>query len=203
MKKLAGILLALMAVAVLLVPNVFAEVNYDLTVTDQTGTVFKPTTTGTETVGGHDDIDITKLKSYKNGDEIILELTVVGSIQNNDSYDYDIRIDTNGDEEKDYEVEYENGSAVLYEENGSGEVEVNYTINGGTLKINFTIDKLGTPTDFDIMSQTSEYTDNGYFDLADWASRQKDEDDDSPGFEIVVVASVLVGCAVSLKKRKH
>lgn len=202
MKILAGILLSLMAVAILLVSTVSAEVNYDLAVTDPTGTVFKPKGGGTETVGGHDDIDITKLRSYKSGDEIILELTVVGNIMDNDSYDYDIRIDTNGDEEEDYTIEYENESAELYDEDTENWTEVNFTVNGGTLKINVPIDKLGEPTDFDIMSQTSEYTDNGYFDLSDWASRRQEKDDDSPGFGVIVV--VIAGfVATGIYRRRR
>jgi len=202
MKKLIGTFVSLMVVGVLLSSTACAEVNYTLTVTDKTGTVFKGTATGAEKVGGHDDIDLTQLKSYRSGDEIIFELTVVGTIQDNDSYDYDIRIDTNGDEEEDYEVEYENKSAVLSPENGGGETKVNYTIAGGTLKINFTIELLGEPSDFDIMSQTAEYSDASYIDLSDWASWQEDEDDDSPGFGIAAALPATVACAIFVKKRR-
>lgn len=198
MKIGAGSILTMtmLIAAVVIIPIVSAGVDYDLTVKDRKGTVFRAKGAGTETVGGHDDIDITKLRSYLNGDEIFLELTVVGNIQSDDAFDYDIRMDVNGDEDTDFSAEYENESCELWDGEGNYISSLNYTISGNTLTINVSKELLGDHDDFDILAQSSEVTDRGYYDLTSWASLGSDDDGGGflPGFGIIpIIVSMLAG----------
>ena len=205
MKQVAGTILTFTIGILVVASCVDAEANYTLSVTDDKGTVFIYTGEDIERVEGHDDIDITKLRSYKQDEEVILELTVAGNIKDNDSYYYDIEMDTTCDGEEDFTLEYENGTIVFCDEADDEEYDVNFSVDGGVLKISIPAELFGEPVDFDLSAKTTEYSDDGYYDILDWIKwiEPKKESDDSPGFEGMVAVFSLLMCTIILRKRRR
>jgi hypothetical protein len=144
-----------------LMPNV-SSVSYDITHDDPEDDVITINEDGEpEVVTGHDDIDILSIKSSKMTvkQNIVLEMTVAGTIVNSDNHTY--TFDILDGEDSVYMVYYQNGVAIGMDfTDFSSELDETVLIATGTgtdtLKVTIPLNELGSITNFEISGSGME-----------------------------------------------
>ncbi|MCG2826786.1 MAG: hypothetical protein L6265_09370 [Thermoplasmatales archaeon] len=209
MRKTIGLVIGVCLCFLFFSGNVTA-VDYDHTYSDPSGDVQE---LGDVAVGGHDYIDITEVKSYQSGDNIILKMIVAGTITDAKYIEYWFTIYLTEDGKTLCYVSYHNGKCT-----GMGG-ELNASGSGtNTLTITIPITALGEHTTFGInhcttrdgRAEETDYYDTMYVHNFDTMEETTDEDTTEggtgdkefiPGFEIAVVIGAIGISAVLISKK--
>jgi hypothetical protein len=147
----------LLSASLLALPGIMAEVNYNVEGADPTGDIYPS--------GDYPEIDITYGSTAESGDDIVITITVVGTIMDDDSTIYMAQI-TIGSGDTDYVmVTYteSNASYVNLVTYDSGSVSASKS--GSTLTMTPLKSIFGSPTKWDVMITTTKSDgDTGYAD---------------------------------------
>lgn len=218
MKKTSKILLILGAVAILSISAFPVNaIGYSVSFDDAQGDVRDNDANPTS----EPNVDITHVKSYKEGQTVYLELTVTGSIISSEEYVY--IVEAGGDAGEIIQAVFSNGGANYFDQinpQNSGEAE--YTIENNKLTIGVPADvfsfenivlrasaaKVGdveteaidiAPNDGGFSGEDAGGDDTGDDDTGD---DSEDTNGGTPGFETIVVLVALGIALIILRRRK-